>query len=361
MSGCTRDGMSLSINGVELISGCIKTVLIYSLNIITKLFGCLYFYLKKPAMRSYINTAVILLPIIIAFSCSKTDLRPTPSGNTENPTGLLSKFIWLDTTKSAPFDTLAIWQYSYDDQKRLIKSRGEYFNEGNVDYITEINQLYTGTDSVPLRRIIKKYLLLYNNMDSLFSYRQFDANGLIVSDSSVQYHNFRNNLPTDSSISTMKWSYENGKIVSTVKTGDICCTYIDNHFLNVENDSTTIETGNPTNYNSGNYTTTRVYDKKKNPFKTSYNATSPSLYGFPNSSVIDYILGNKASANNITTYKLKSSIPYPDGPRGGVYYTMTLQYFFQYDSNNLPMSVTIDHRFEAFEYRRTKGIYVYNN
>src|ERR1700744_1517203 len=89
--------------------------------------------------------------IVFIGSCKKDNSAPN-NNNTNNPpvnSVLLAKYVELDTTLSAPNDTLSICYFTYDNTNRLTSETQVYFGSAHDSVEVDQNQIfYQGTDTL---------------------------------------------------------------------------------------------------------------------------------------------------------------------------------------------------------------------
>ena len=128
--------------------------------------------------------------LILISSCQKEISSPTGSAPIPiitNDSILISKIIGLDTTKTAPLDTVYKLLFQYDNLKRISSSLTiDYNNTGiAVDTFCNNKYFYNGTDTLPFKvnAIIDD---LHTYLDTDY-YQYSSPERRVIYDSSIQY------------------------------------------------------------------------------------------------------------------------------------------------------------------------------
>lgn len=210
------------------------------------------------------SSIIFIALAFIAISCQKeispenpTNTNPTNTTPTPGTNLLMKRFIALDTTLSAPNDTIIRYTFNYDNLKRCISVRG---TDGVDSFV--INNNYNGSDTLITKRKISDFSL----GDSIVQFFTYSPQGKILSDSVIEYaastttfiHDYRNTTNQNGRINAksngVQFEYNN---FSTLRDNN-------SNLLNVK-DSLYVLFGSNyllTQTVNSNYT----YDTKINPF-----------------------------------------------------------------------------------------------
>jgi len=150
---------------------------------------------------------ILVLTIIFAltgflFSCQRevdNDLPSTNPNPATNDSILLAKYVELDTTFSSGQDTTNIYTFTYDNLKRIkrIYQVENFLGSPQVTYYITTDFFYTGSDTLPYKTIELDQEGISYTDTSFYTY----SNGLVRSDSSVNYRVNNNELLLISTIS----------------------------------------------------------------------------------------------------------------------------------------------------------------
>lgn len=288
---------------------------------------------------------------LILNSCQKeisiengTDPTPTP---VLTDTILLKKFILLDTTLTAPNDTVSIINYSYDNLKRCTKIVANDLS-GNINY-TELT--YNNVDT--LIKTLKTYSS--NSIDSTKEFFSYNATGKMINDSLVEYTGatIAETYNYDfSQINSTNFSYIRKNSLQYAKIKQIIQSDLNGNILS-ERDTSFLynSTNNSYNLSLTNYQTIS-YDAKKCPF---YKFSPVFPIGF----IIEggniggsqsIYFGLAKHRNNITSEIITILTP----TSGFAEYDDGYQYI--YNTLNYPISVTIK---DNTQNKYWKGKYFY--
>ena len=295
-------------------------------------------------MKKYITVFATLTLFFI--SCQKeisvengTNPTPTPS---LTDTILLRKFIVLDTTQTAPNDTIYMYNYYYDNLKRctLIK-----FNDYQNSSIGYTYNYYSTTDTI----ISSRKLINQVYSDSVIEYFTYTVNGQMLSDSVLEYNS--------SGLHTTVYKYQstNNTITSTI-TSNGQPLIIGKYLVTKDNSGNTIsENDSSFKYISGAYMYSsnsnilNTYDTKSCPFYKIYPKRVVDL-DYELVAVDDIPFYGFLQKNNTKTKK-QTTLPTTSGLRD---INVTFQYI--YNSNNYPTSVLYKDLLFGDAY---KGVYYY--
>jgi len=293
-------------------------------------------------MKKYITIFIALTVFII--SCKKentidSETNPTPSDSTF----LIKKFIVLDTTLSAPNDTIFRYTFFYDNLKRC----SSFIAGDGIDSFAIYN-FFNGTDTL----ITKRKFYDFTSGDSTVDYLTYSPTGKILADSILEYSTTFG--LTNFYLNYQNTTNQNGTII--VKSDGTQFEYnifstlrdINGNLLNVKDSLSVL--------NGSNYVLTETansnisYDNKINPlYKIVPNflvnvqiESSPIFTFFPFQSL--------PQKNNILT-ETKIFNPQTQGLDN---FNNSFQYV--YNSNNYPILVRVR---DLVNNKYYKGIYVY--
>ena len=131
---------------------------------------------------------ISLLCLVFFASCQK-ELSTENSLNSiptviQNDSTLLSKYVELDTSAPAPFDTVSKGLYTYDNLKRLVKYDYIYYTNGVVTMPPDLhyynNYFYIANDTLPYLEIDSTNE--QGNITTETKYHTY-SNGKLISDS----------------------------------------------------------------------------------------------------------------------------------------------------------------------------------
>jgi hypothetical protein len=284
---------------------------------------------------------LMVVSFIAGFSSCQKEIDWSLPNTTTSDSTVLWKYVVLDTTLTTGLDTLEVYYFEYDSQKRLGRIR-EYSREDTssspaypYSHISDFS--YNGNETRPFKRLETFIQGADNQWDTTyFSYQ----NGLVSQDSSriqisdvfgitwgIITHSFAVNGTTVTSTEKF-FSYINPN-PSCVSNSTVLQTYSNGNISSENSTTTGCVTG------SGNDQLT--YDNKANPF---YSAV-PVHYPITGFSMVE---GNNNQKNNMTE------------EISAAFHT---QRTYSYRSNGLPSVVIVnDILFPGSSY---KGLYYYKN
>lgn len=126
----------------------------------------------------------LCLASILAISCKKN------SGlNNAVTTKYITKYVSFSPSWPVGMDTVWVYDFSYDANKRLTKIVSRYFSSSGVLSFTETQErFYQGTDTLPFKHEIQ--ILSTVTGDNRYSHLlYYNANGIIIKDSITHYYN----------------------------------------------------------------------------------------------------------------------------------------------------------------------------
>ena len=177
-------------------------------------------------MKSFFKVS-LFFSLILLYGCTKShSLEDLGNGKSPSEKTALSKFILIDTSRTAPNDTVEIIYFKYDDQSRIVAMNDINYNwtghpdttTFNSQYWEESTYYYKGADTLPYMRLIK-------NVDNLgltrimtdTSYRDYDAKGRLVKDSSINFSIISGGIYKTYRDMVVKYSYPYPLLVRTIK------------------------------------------------------------------------------------------------------------------------------------------------
>lgn len=210
----------------------------------------------KKLISLFILFAIVLITIV---SCKKTN-----SGSQTSRVHL-SKFVAIDTTLSAPNDTLEINSYTYDNSGRWIYE---------VDVSPGTNGYADIVDSAN-KSIVTYYYLGSATLPYMYGASEYSQG--VFQDSTINYllsYSGEEVLKDSDATTTTQWQY-NGSIVTDIYTYLGSASY--DTAIQTKVNGNIIEQINPSNYGDGNFTAS--YDTHPDPFPTAnfYITGFPSL------------------------------------------------------------------------------------
>jgi hypothetical protein len=137
---------------------------------------------------------LLLFTLIITLVSCQKDFEITDNVVTNVSTAdtsakiLLKRFIQLDTTLTAPNDTMFIADYFYDDRKRCVRIVNYNLQDpANKDTFTVYN-FYNGTDTnISVRKVYSIREDASRTTDTLIKVFTYNGDGSLLSDSSTVY------------------------------------------------------------------------------------------------------------------------------------------------------------------------------
>lgn len=269
----------------------------------------------------------ICITTLILYSCSKDKSKNDTVVTTDST--VLVKVIDLDTTKISGLDTLRVYQYNYDNLKRLTSTevRLDAMSGGFAIKTFNTMHYYNGTDTLPFKEIenVKQHSSFDINYTKYCSYQ----NGKLVYDSIVSNFQYT---------TARKYTHESNRLIvnSTIYTTPTPSTQVRYIYLTRVNGNTIIQL-DTTDGVINNFLYS--YDNKINPFANK-----------PQSPLIErsapYYLHNTYSEemaherNNITEMSATSG------------YTLLLKYSYEYNSKGLPIIARVYSQNSNYHFKR---------
>lgn len=164
----------------------------------------------RNLMKKYLLCCLVVTQL---FGCSKNeDLQPDPVDPDPVPT-ILSKFVTVDTTKDAPYDTLYMSAFDYDGQGRIAKQTHYNYlpSSGQYEFYSSFAFTYNGTDTVA--SVVTENLSANNFTIRWKHFLVYNAANELISDSSqtviINWGNY------DSTVSSTKYQHLSNGFSST--------------------------------------------------------------------------------------------------------------------------------------------------
>lgn len=132
---------------------------------------------------------VLIFGVLLFFSsCQKEitgELPPVTIPTSEG--SILDKYVGFDTTEANGLDTISVYQFHYDNQKRLSKITSRWYDAGttHINATSDARRFYNSNDTVP-------YMLVMNTVANGISYTDtlflnYDTDNMITRDSIRRY------------------------------------------------------------------------------------------------------------------------------------------------------------------------------
>jgi hypothetical protein len=148
-------------------------------------------------MKKLFQLTIILI-IIGTVSCRKTKTSNNPSTNVP----LLTQYVLLDTTVTAPNDTLVLTKLVYDNSKRVIQML-HYEYPSSVAVLTQsFSFYYNNADTTPYKLVYYENIGGNSGSDTVY-YFYAGATNTVIADSTV----------SPGSTTTNKYAYSNNIVI----------------------------------------------------------------------------------------------------------------------------------------------------
>lgn len=318
-------------------------------------------------MKIFYTVILVQVLLVVSFfmvaGCSKNQEPGKPRGSSSGV--LVKKFVLLDTTRTAPNDTLRVIYFTYDNSDRLTKVSTIYYNWTGAPDTTSFNQpywstrsfYYNGTDTMPFKTInARRSNVGFAWIIKDTSYRKYDAASRLISDSSYTYGYISGNInPGSFGSNFMSYTYGAQYVVRKLYT-------ITHNGAPLEVDSVLQSAANgnvyyqkdprPVSPNFGytlHPTCNFIFDNHPNPMNKNGAFTEP-IYNSYNDFGIGVNFENQK--NNYTS--VKKSVPIPSGSND-----IEFTYKYTYLSDGYPASVSITNHFQGGAFITFKGVYIY--
>lgn len=296
---------------------------------------------------------------ITLFSCQKEISVENGTSQTliTSDSIYISKVIGLDTTNAAPFDTIYVANYVYDNLKRVVSySYLTYGNTGMLDSTLCIiaSKKYNGNDTLPYKQITWTKEASTKWIDTSY-YQYLAGSTLLIYDSVIS----KDIQPYSTDIYTSVEKYAH--LANTISRS--ITNYLNNIYTNSNNFSynLTLQNGNivtqlDTTWGSS-HSFICAYDNKPNPF--SRVGISPYSYaGF-----FDIQIGDTDA--DPTFYEQKNNILEINNSNGSSSPQIVThyKYFYKYNTRNYPSEVDIQNVGSSNNYNQNinKIIFKYTN
>jgi hypothetical protein len=278
--------------------------------------------------------------ILFISSCKKDNTTPNNNNSPENSVRL-SEYVMLDTTLSAPNDTLSIYHFTYDNSNRLISGTEVDFGSVHDSVEVDLSQnFYQGADTLPYKgyEIDRDLTTPAIDYDTVLLY--YDANGRSTGDSIRETYVDHSNNTTTNYRSSDRWTYSGSQV-----------TWLNYNYLpysafpNTDTVAQTVSNGDVVSQNElafgGGQNYTFSFDNHSNPFYSISGGNTPIYDTAPEESVM-----NDPQKNNYT--RLQESL-------SGTDYRNTYTYL----SNGWPATVVFYDWSSGSGVFQYKGVYIY--
>lgn len=272
--------------------------------------------------------------VILGFvSCNKpeTDLPVTT-----DQTQLLVKAVGLDSTLSAPFDTLYRAFYFYDDNRRPVLTTSLTNDKyGDSLYYSEKKYFYTGGVNTAFKTIEEsRYFSTVIISDLTASYYFYDNAGRLLKDS-TSFKSSNGNI----TIYLKNYSYVGNNIIYKYGTSNdgrnisteqstIYQTFSSNGDITHQIDTSILRSGNSVLYSRNEHTA--EYLPNFNPLATVVNATRRPDLGD------DFGLGSEAGPNYLFSKTQLSKKSWGSATGGG---QSSVSYQYEFRNDGLPIII----------------------
>ncbi|HEV8286335.1 MAG TPA: hypothetical protein VGQ09_18635 [Chitinophagaceae bacterium] len=286
-------------------------------------------------MKLFLSIFGITLPSLLFFSCQKEIASDILLGTVKNDSTVLSKYIELDTAFPSGQDTTSIYTFSYDNLKRIkqITQVKKFPGQPSTTvYNITTEFFYSGNERLPYKTIeLNQEGVTYVDT-SFYTY----SNGLVRSDSSVNYRVDNNELLFTNTVS---FSVSGSSVFVKLKEINGTSIYSDSATLTI-----TRQNGNIiSQYDPQNAITDNIQLKCDNKVNPLYNADIhyPIIY--------EHLFNSfNAQKNNITEDTRFTRLVNPK---------QHLQYSYSYRPDGYPLTVKKDDLLNLTASR--KGLFFY--
>jgi hypothetical protein len=204
-------------------------------------------------IRLYKLIPLFYLVTLAIFSCQKDTNQNTTITNNDSTT--LIKAIDFDTTKVPGLDTMVVYQYDYDNLKRLFHSKVMLYSIGSPYKYFNTTHYYNGNDILPFKEVETISSIFLNEVYTRYcSY----LNNKIIYDSIIL-----NNQP----LQARRYSYETDKLISLSTTYSLTLppkVELRNIYFTKVNGNTILQRDTTTSGYISNFLFS--YDNKNNPY-----------------------------------------------------------------------------------------------
>ncbi len=302
----------------------------------------------KKSIQLCITIAIVIISIISCRKDNSSSQQNNP--NTGNDT-LLSKFIELDTTQAAPYDTIVITSYKYDNLNRIITIADLYYDNGfpSITNSDVSNYYYNGADTIAYKMI---------------KISEDDGGGpgsTVYSDTTYFLSSSKDSSTTTATtngVSTTEAGFTytiedigNGTFIQTINSPgipshpDTVSQTTANGFVISQVDNTFTATSYPAQYPTHNLVFS--FDNHPNPFYKIYHGIlkEPVIYDYNQAEV-----GSSAQKNNYT--QISSEPNYP-------LLSEESKFQYSYKANGYPATIVEYDWTSGPPIFSFKGIYIY--
>lgn len=291
-----------------------------------------------------------LVPVLVVLVSCQPELNTAPGDNIPVPPGndsiLLSELVYLDTTRTAPNDTVDVTIYRYNSQKQVSYTEYYHFNNGVRDYALKTSFFYNGTDTAPYKKTAVSYSGNPPYISATeHSFYQYNAQGITIYDSIAI---------TNTSSYFIKDSF------SLIAPDHIRRYTVDNYFtppgpyytdyfyvFSGENIVTQVTRDTPSGHLPTHDSMVATYDNHPNPIRKAENdhqLTIGGSYGF-----------NAYQRNNFTALYCRST-----DPRNSNVTEYKAGFTYEYNINGYPVKAIITNLLGTYP-SGNKIIYRYTN
>jgi hypothetical protein len=289
------------------------------------------------------KTILSLLGMIMFFGISCKKNSTSDQNNSTDPLRL-KKFVIIDPTQTAPFDTLSTYKFEYDNLGRCIKMSMPVLG---IDDGSGVYNFYRGNETV----ISERKIQYSAPMDSIREFFTYSATGEMISDSVLDYSGATPNIYSTLFNRQNNIVYSSHGNNSAPRLLGIHHQQKDSRGNFVAERDSSFSATTPGNYSFRDGTNSSIsYDDKPCPF---YNLFPHwPVVAFFDIGVMDYmpIYESSAQANNIirdtrTVFPSSTGLAYYDE-----------EYIYTYNANGYPETVIIKFLDSGEEY---KAFYYY--
>ncbi|MBC7937423.1 MAG: hypothetical protein H7Y86_18920 [Rhizobacter sp.] len=288
-------------------------------------------------MKKYL----LFLLTVFFISCSKDEPAPVPP--VEEPT-LVTKLIVVDTTKTAPNDTLAMTTYEYDALKRITKQTLYLYNPASQTYAYRYNfdYGYNGTETLA-STMFENYPTPSVNIrwKHFFSH---NAAGQLVADSS---HDVTVGASTDSMVYTKIYTYTASEYQETRNDYYPVAGTTTYAAIKFQRDAG----NNIVSLGDASVRSFFAYDNKINPLTKSFPVNAPYLNSVDFPCVYTNLMEQYSNFYKIFTNTY-------DGSGTVLSSVLTREFITIYGANNLPQTTRI-RNYPATTTDKNKYIFLY--
>jgi hypothetical protein len=241
----------------------------------------------------------------------------------------LVKLAYLDTSRTAPYDSTAIYNITYNSRNKPTGFLLYIYRNGVQSPVLRAHYFYNGADTLPAH--IQSQFYVSNGINVENKYIEYDNQGRVAKDSIVIRR------INDTEITIYRYNYTNPQRIWT----DVKVYMLSNpsNFSPglyqrsdlVRNGDLIIQQKDTTNFSTQWHQFEATYDQHPNPLQPAFNAPYQTMIYSQS-----YIVG-ESQKNNITTHREQI---YDDN--GALLGNYLIQYNYRYRSNGYPAEATMD-------------------